>query len=545
MPEAIHDARLALQAALANPGIRRLEIAWLLGVASDSALFVVLLVVAYARDGALGIGVLGAARMAPAIVGGVLSGAALSRWPARLLLTGLGALRALGAALIVLAVALAWPTPVLVGLAALTATVGAPIRPSQATLMPALARSPAELIAANVAWGSVEGLGSFGGPLIAGLVIAVGEPVIAAGVAAAGFLAAAAVVSGLGFEQAIDASASHHGGLRVLDGLSVLRRRATPAWTMAGVFLQTVTRGLLNSLIVVASVGLLGLGDPGVGLLNAAMGVGGLLGGVVAMSLVRTDRLARGVAVSLAYWGLPIACIGLLPVVPVAVVALVVVGLANAAFDVAAFTIFQRGCSNDERGDVFAIFEGAAGSGVVVGSLLGPVLLTALGERGALVAAGAILPMFAAVLYLRIGRSPVGVVDETVIRLLRRVPAFAELPLTAIERLAASVEPAEFAAGATLMRQGEPGERFIVIETGDVEVSVDGQPIHRLGAGDGVGEIALLRRSPRTATVVALTAVRALGVGADAFGAAIAGPAAAAVMERSAAANLARSTRGA
>ncbi|HYL40015.1 MAG TPA: cyclic nucleotide-binding domain-containing protein, partial [Candidatus Binatus sp.] len=152
---------------------------------------------------------------------------------------------------------------------------------------------------------------------------------------------------------------------------------------------------------------------------------------------------------------------------------------------------------------------------------------------------------FATLLYLRVGgRTRVGLLDEVVVGLLRRIPAFAELPLTAIERLAASVERADFELGQTLMRQGETGDRFLVIEAGEVEVLVDGRSIHRLGPGAGIGEIALLRRSPRTATVVALSPVRAIGVRANAFQAAIAGPSAGAVMERAAAANLARPIDG-
>ncbi|HYL40228.1 MAG TPA: MFS transporter, partial [Candidatus Binatus sp.] len=392
MSDVLIDAWSALRTALDNRGIRRLEVAWLLGVASDSALFVALLVVVYGRDGAVGIGLLGAARMAPAIVGGALSGAGLSRWSPRSLLLGASALRAVGAGLTAMAMLLGWPTPTLFGLAAISATAGAPIRPASATLMPALARTPAELVAANVAWGSVEGLGSFGGPLVAGIVVAFGAPMLVAIVALAGFVASGFVFAGLRFEHAVDAAASRERGLRIVAGLRALRHRPAPAWTMAGVFLQTVTRGLLNSLVVVASIELLGLGDPGVGMLNAAMGIGGLVGGIVAMTLVRSDRLAASVAASLASWGLPIACIGLVPLAPVALAALAVVGVANATFDVAAFTIFQRGSANHERGAVFAIFEGAAGAGVVAGSLLGPVLLAAVGERGALIVAGTILP---------------------------------------------------------------------------------------------------------------------------------------------------------
>jgi CRP-like cAMP-binding protein len=95
-------------------------------------------------------------------------------------------------------------------------------------------------------------------------------------------------------------------------------------------------------------------------------------------------------------------------------------------------------------------------------------------------------------------------------------------------------------AGTALMTQGEPGDRFIVIETGEIEVLVDGRSIDRQGPGAGCGEIALLRRGPRTATVTAITDVTAYSVDAPTFLAAIAGPAAAAVTERIAEGHLAR-----
>jgi CRP-like cAMP-binding protein len=122
---------------------------------------------------------------------------------------------------------------------------------------------------------------------------------------------------------------------------------------------------------------------------------------------------------------------------------------------------------------------------------------------------------------------------------------FAELPLTAVERLAAGLTPVRFPAGAALMTEGEPGDTFIVIATGEVEVSVDGRPIHRQGPGSGVGEIALIRRSPRTATVVATADVTGYAIDAPTFLAAVAGPAAAAVTERMAAANLQRASAAA
>jgi MFS family permease len=531
--------------ALGNGGIRRLEIAWTLGTAADTALTVVLLVVAYERGGVLATGLLGAVRMAPAVLSGMLTGAVLHRVRGDRLLVGIGFVRAASAALAGVLIATAAPLPWLFAVAALVAAAGAPVRPAQATLMPGIARSPGELVAANVASGTGEGAGSLVGPFVAAVILGIDAPAVAAGIAAMAFVVTAVVASGLRFEHAEDATggiAQTKRGLRLLEGIRVLARRPVPRWSMVAVYGQVVARGILNTLAVVAAIELLGMGEGGAGLLNAALGLGGLFGAVFAMALARTDRLIRTEVTSLAYWGAPIALIGLLPVPPVALAAMIVIGVANAVFDVSQFTIYQRGCANEERAAVFSVFEGIAGLGLVTGSLLGPVLIGVFGVRGALAIAGAFLPILALVIYGRIGRADrVSVVDEPMLHLLREVDVFDQVPLTGLERLADGFVPVTFAAGTELMRQGDPGDRFMVIDTGEVEVTVDGRDVGRLGHGAGIGEIALLRRSPRTATVTATTDVTGFCVDAGTFLAAVSGPAAAAVTERIAEAKVLRS----
>ncbi|HEX3427662.1 MAG TPA: cyclic nucleotide-binding domain-containing protein, partial [Candidatus Limnocylindrales bacterium] len=430
--------------------------------------------------------------------------------------------------------------------AGVAAAAGAPVRPTQITLMPAIARSPGELVAANTVWSTGEGIGAFGGPFIAGGLMAAGSPAAVAAVAAVGFLVTALIAAGLRFEQAGDASGGRDqarggGGLRFRDGFRAIRGRPVLAWSMLGTYGQVLTRGLLNALIVVAAIELLGMGQPGLGLLSAALGFGGLAGALLAMSVSHSERLVRTQIAGLVFWGLPIALIGIVPKPEVALAAMVVIGVSNATYDVALFTTFQRASDNVERGPVLSVLEGAIGLGAVSGSLLAPVLMWAFDTRGALIVAGSILPVLATVIFLRIGREHrITVVNEGVVQLLRKVPAFAALPLTAVERVAAGLVPVTAPAGTALMTQGEPGDTFVVVETGEIEVSVDGRPIHRLGPGAGVGEIALLRRSPRTATVVALTDVTGYSVDASTFLAAVAGPAAAAVTERMAQANLMR-----
>jgi len=541
----------ALREALANDGIRRLELGWTIGVAADAGLTVVLLVVAYQRGGALATGILGAVRMVPAVLSGMLAGAVLQRIRGDRLLVAIGSIRTSAAALVAIFIVSDAPLPWLFLVAALASTAGAPVRPTQATLMPAFARSPGELVAGNVAWGTGEGAGALLGPFIAALLIGLGDPAIAAALAAAAFLLTAVVAGGLRFEQAADASGGAEGGgggLRLRDGLRALARRPVPRWSMLAVYGQVATRGALNTLVVVAAIELLGMGESGVGLLNAALGLGGVVGAIFAMSLVRTERLVRSEVVSLAYWGAPIAIVGLLPFPGVALGAMVVIGVANAVFDVSLFTIFQRGCSNEERAPVFSVFEGVAGLGAVSGSLIGPALVALFGARGALGVAGAFLPILALVIYGRIGRTDradhVAVVNEPMVRLMREVDMFDQVPLTGLERLVEGFVPVTFAAGAALMRQGDPGDRFVVIDTGEVEISVDGRPMGRLGHASGVGEIALLRRSPRTATVTALTDVSGYCVDAGTFLAAVSGPAAAAVTERIAEAKVLRGAIG-
>ena len=536
----------ALAEALSNPGIRRLEATWLLGIAADGALTVALLVVAYQRGGVVAAGLLGALRMGPAVVSGMLTGAVLTRVRGDRLLLALAIIRTASAGLCAWLIAAGAPLPPLYVLAAVAAAAGAPVRPTQATLMPALARSSAELVAANMAWSTGEGIGALIGPFVAGLLVAAGEPAWAAAAAALVFAGTALAAAGLRFEQAADAlgapAEADGRGLRLREGLRALRRRPVPGWSMLGVYGQVFTRGALNVLSVAAAVELLGMGEGGVGLLNAALGFGALVGAVFAVSLVGASGLVRTQAWTLAWWGAPIAAIGLLPVPGVALGAMVAIGVANAVYDVALLTIFQRGCSNAERAAVFAVFEGAAGLGFVSGSLVAPVLIGAFGVREALAIVGSVLPILSLVIYSRIGRADhVSVVDDEAVRLLRSVAEFERLPMTAVERLAEGSVAVAYEPGATLMRQGEAGDRFIVVASGEVEVSVDGRVLHRLGRGAGLGEIALLRQSPRTATVTALQPVTGVCIDAGTFLAAISGPAAAFVTERIAEANLARS----
>jgi cAMP-dependent protein kinase regulator len=109
-------------------------------------------------------------------------------------------------------------------------------------------------------------------------------------------------------------------------------------------------------------------------------------------------------------------------------------------------------------------------------------------------------------------------VDRSIGRadLLRRMPLFAELDGLQIQLIAAQLREETYNPGAIVIRQGEIGETFYVIESGRVQVSVaqDGEEnvVAERGPGEYVGEIALLLKVPRTATVRALTPTHVLAL---------------------------------
>ena len=523
----------AIREVAGNPGIRRIEAAWTIGIAADWAYLVVLLIAAYAAGGPIGVGILGVVRMVPATIVGPFADIPVARMRGDRALVAVNLVRASAAAataLVLVTGASPWLAFILAGV---LAAAGALVRPIQTALMPALARSPSELVAANVTSSIGEGAGAVIGPLVGGTITVTASPAAACVVVTVTFLAAAVVLVGLRFADESDArggATPGASGIAIPRAVQALRERPDVAVVFLDFGGQVFVRGMLTTLIVVASIELLDLGDSGVGLLTAAVGLGGLLGAVGAVGLTRIPRLAAAFAVALAFWGLPIAVIGAWPLVPLAVAGLLVTGISNALLDVSGFTMLQRGVSPSERVAVFGLLEGMVGLGVAAGGIVASLLVEAFGSRGALGIAGAILPILAVATWPRVSRldrqSMLSLRQATV---LHAIPLFAPLPLTAIDRLASAARPVEFLPGDVLMRQGEPGDAYVAIESGTVAISIDGRPVTTCRAGEGIGEIALLRQVPRTATATATTDVTGFSLDGADFLAAIAGPATASV----------------
>jgi predicted MFS family arabinose efflux permease len=375
---------------------------------------------------------------------------------------------------------------------------------------PALAGSAEELAATNVSSSSIESVGSFAGPAIGGLVLAVSGVAAAFFVAAATLLWSAVLVARLRPPRAPERQAA-----RVDPGSSSVRREALAGFrtilaepklrTIVGLYgAQTLVAGAAGVLIVVIALRLLDLGEGAVGYLNAAIGIGGLVGAGVALVLVGRRKLAGDFGVGLVLWGAPFVAIGLWPKPAVALAALGVLGLGNTLVDVSALTLLQRSAPDEVMARVFGVVQALSVAAMGLGALVAPLLLAGLGVRPTLLVAGLFLPLVAAISWRRlrsIDREAEAPARE--LALLRSIPIFAPLPPQTLEHLAHALSVVHVPRGADVVRAGDPGHSFYILDSGDAELRVDGAT-RAIEPGDYFGEIALLRDVPRTATVRAV-----------------------------------------
>ena len=491
-----------LTAALRNDDVRRVELAWGAAIAAEWAHFVALGVYAYDAAGATGVGIAGLVRLLPAAIIAPFAASLGDRFRRErfllaMALIGTVALAASAAAAFAGSEALVFGPAALVGLSA-TLT-----RPALQALLPSLARTPEELIAANAATSTIESLGTLASPIVAGVLVALADVGVVFVVGAATLLVGAGLLARVRVEGRVDlVSPQGHQATRMfVAGFRAIARAPRTRLLIGLVVAQTFVRGCLNVLIVIAVFQVLDGGGAEVGYLTAAIGVGGLLGGLGAMAL-EGRRLAFVFGLALVFWGAPLVLLAPKPGFVAAVVLLAVVGAANSVEDVAVFTLLQRLVPDDVLTRVLGVVWGLAMGAVALGSIAAPLLVKALGARAAFAAVGAILPLLAMLTYRRLVEIDRAVAPGAEVGLVKGVPMFAPLSIAAKERVAASLIPVTVPAGDTVIRSGEVGDRFYVVGSGALDIDAPGRRL-TAGAGDYFGEIALLRDIPRTATVTA------------------------------------------
>jgi MFS family permease len=515
----------AFRAVAANADLRRVQLALAASVTADWGFAVALSVYAYRSGGAAAVGLVGLVRMGPAALAAPFASLLGDRHPRRTIMVACLSLRTvilIGGAAIVAADA---PSAALYALAALAAVVATAFRPAQAALLPALVETPQELTAANVVASTIESVACFVGPALGGLLLAAAGAAwvfVAAAVLVAGAALAAVRVS---VSTVADPSTAHAPPLQaVLAGARTIAA-SPPLRLIVGLYTaQTFVAGAFGVLVVVVALDLLGAGSASVGLINACLGVGGLLGAAVTFAMVGRGRLAADFGTGLLLWGIPIALIAAVPRTGAVLVLAVVLGVGNTVVDVSGMTLLQRAVPDEVLSRAFGALETLILASIGLGAALEPALVHALGVRGALVATGALLPVLVALAWRSLSAvDAAAAVPAERLALLRAIDLFAPLAPATLEQLAGRLEAVDVEEGAIVVAQGDRGHAFFLAQSGSLAVSVDGAHVRTLEAGGYFGEVSLLRDVPRTATVSALTPATLLRLERELFVAAVSG----------------------
>ncbi len=522
----------SVRSVFANESLRRIEIAFAGAAVGKYALSVAVTIYTFHAGGVTAVALVTVVRQAAAAAVAPFAASLSDRFRRERVMLASDVGRVLCTAGIAALTSSGSPHVAVYGLAVVASVFGAVFRPAEAALVALVARTPQELTAANVASSTFDSIGIFAGPAAGALLIAASGYTTAFALVAATFAWSGLNVVRISSdaaapapaEAAPDTEAPKDEGLAALvAGFRTIAHEPRLALLIGLYGAQCFVAGALSVLEVATALDLLHTGNAGFGLLEAACGVGAVLGAGLALALVAHARLGRDFGLGLVLWGTPLVVIGLVPNAYVAGLALAVLGAGNSVVDIAAMTLIQRTAPQHVAARVFGVLESTIIVSVALGAVATPLLVHGIGIRGALFVVGAILPVLAVVTTRRLSvidhgaRVPTAQLDA-----LRTVPFLAALPVQTIEFLASRLRRVELPAGSTLFAAGDHGDSFYVLSAGQLAIDLpDGVKLE--DAPGFVGEIALLRDVPRTATVRAASDVSLWALDRDDFLDAVAG----------------------
>ena len=510
----------SLAAVFGNPDLARLVLAWMGTMLATWTFAIALGVYAFAHGGATAVGVAALVRLLPGALASPFGGLLGDRHSRRLVLVSSSALSGIAICLAAGAVVAGAPTWQVYGLAGLFTIASTPYVPAEGALLPLAARTPQELSAANVAHSQMDNLGFLLASLATGALLALATPQAAFLVAGAAALLTAALLAGLDRDsrpQYQDAGAT---GVLEEAGAGLRALLAEPGLRLVAITLSLLVfiEGAADVMSVITVLDLLGIGEGNVGWINATWAVGALFAGVGLAVLLDRGHMAAGLAVGCVIVGAGFALPGAWPVIVAAFVSYFLFGFGYTFVEVAARTLLQRLGSDETLARVIGFLETSRLTATALGSIAAPLLVALLGVRGALLALGSLLPLLALLRWGALRSFEIGApVSERVFNLLRESSIFAPLSVDRVESLCRAVVELDVGPAETVIAQGEIGDRFYLIDTGEVEVIEDGAFKRNMGEGEGFGEIALLHDVPRTATVRTTLETRLLALDSEHF----------------------------
>jgi MFS family permease len=502
---------------LSNGPLMRLLVGEFVSSIGDWLYLVALLIVVYERSqSAALLGLVGAARVAPYILLSVPAGYVADRFERRKVLLVTDIARGVLMLLLAWIVAVDGPLVTIVVLALLAACFSTFFGPTLGSYLPQLVTDETELGPTNSAWASLDNLAFVIGPAIGGLLIAGSGLAVAFLINAASFGVIATVLWGLPHDKrrsaaeggptvevastlAAPARAGVRDAIRPLAGLATI--------DSAGRFVM----GGLSILTVILATRTLGAGEEGTGYLNAAIGVGGLVGAVASGILVLRRDMAAPLVVGAVLFAIGLAGLGAAPGLALAAVAMAVASGGALLVEVVGTTLLQRVVPDEVRGRALGAIATVGVLAYALGSLVIPILADQLGA--ALVLAGGAVVLLAAVFagLVLLGRT-VSQEPSSLAPLMLRVaglPLFAGVPAERLEAAVRRLRELPVKTGDVIIRQGDPADRFYIIVSGSFAVTQvppaggDERLLRTMRPDEVFGEIGLLTGAGRTATVTA------------------------------------------
>lgn len=501
----------AFSATAGNRDLLRAQLAFAATWTAEAVFTVGIAVVAYRDGGARAVGLVVFLRMAPTALVTPIGTAFADRFRRDRVLVWSCLVRAAATAAATLVLAIGATHVALYTLAVVSTAAFRLFRPSHSALLPGLCNTPLELTSANVVRGLLDSLSTLLGPLAAALLLGFGSPAAVFVASAVLSLASGVLLLGLAYEAPPRAGPQPLRRIahETLEGFQALARYRDAGVVIGLSLVQTLTQGFLNVFVVVLALQVLGMGEPGVGVLTAALGAGAVASSLGASMLVSGRRLAALEGLGVMLWGLPLTLSGALPHAPIVLGLMCVVGIGNSLVDIGLHTLPARLVPEQLLARVFGVKASLTALSAAVGAFVTPFAIGLVGIRGALVVLGLVAPAVVALAWRRLHAIDAMIADrDREIEVLNNVPIFRPLPMPAIDSLALHAACIEVSAGEEVFRQGDYGDRLYVIAHGEAEVIGDGQLVRRLDSGDAFGEIAVLRDTSRTATVRARTPLR-------------------------------------
>ena len=415
-------------------------------------------------------------------------------------------------------------------LAGLSVTFACPYSPAVRAVVPTLVGED-DLTAANTLISTVENVSLALGPAVGGVLLLLGTPAAAFGLNAATF--GVSIACNVAIRTSLLPPALAEG-----ERVPPMRERLTAGFAAIGsssaalllVALSIVFTAVYGAEIVLyssAAEGILGIGDDGLAFMWAATGVGGIAAASVTNRVASRPQLTSILAIAVLVAALPTICLSFVRNEAIVYGLLTIEGAAVIVADVVSVTLLQRVMPEDVLGRVFGIMDSLMVAGIVGGSLLATALLNLAGIEVALIASGGLLVAAALIALPRAARIDRDAAQQSEelrgrIALLDDSGIFEGASRPTLEALAAAARVEHLETGSVVIAEGDPADALFVVASGTLDVTARGSrseatDLGTLTVGDHFGEIGLLERRPRTATVTVSTDGELLRIGGDDF----------------------------